>query len=147
MEGLGVGSGGVLWPCLATNTCENTDCSVLGFPRAFRETRTDAFVFMREVCLSAAPPRSYMLDFCSPPGATTDSLPASWRDGQPTPFLHAAGALRPPVGNGGGVPYGVSLEQRGGTSAKCAHCEWRVVNFPPETPDAFAFRATPSQRV
>ena len=82
MEGLGVGSGGVLWPFLAaTTTCVNKGRSVLGFLRAFRETRTDAFEFMGEVCLSAALPGSYFFDSCNLPGATTGSLPASWRDG------------------------------------------------------------------
>ena len=92
VEGLGVDSGGVLRPFLATNTCENTDRSVLGFATAFRETRLDAFVFMRGVCLSAAFPRSELLDFCRLPGATAGSLPASWRDGQPTRLLLAASA-------------------------------------------------------
>ena len=90
MEGLGVGSGGVLWPCLATSTCVNKGRSVFGFLRAFRETRTDAFEFMSEVCLSAALPGSYFFDSCNLPGATTGSLPASWRDGQPAWLLHAA---------------------------------------------------------
>ena len=90
MEGLGVGSGGVLWPCLATSTCANECRSVLGSLRAFRETRTDAFEFMSEVCLSGALPGSYFFDSCSLPGAATGSLPASWRDGQPAPLLYAA---------------------------------------------------------
>ena len=92
MEGLGVGSGGVLWPCLATSTCVNKGRSVFGFLRAFRETRTDAFEFMSEVCLSAALAGSYFFDSFSLPGATTGSLPASWRDGQPARLLHAASA-------------------------------------------------------
>ena len=92
MEGLGVGSGGVLWPCLTATTCENTYRCVLGFAKAFREKRLDAFVLMCGVCLSAAFPRSELLDFCRLPGATTGSLPASWRDGQPTRFLLAASA-------------------------------------------------------
>ena len=112
MEGLGVGSGGVLWPCLATNTCENTDRSVLGFAKAFRETSPDTSVFMRGVCLSAAFPRSELLDFCRLPGATIGSLPASWRDGQPTLLLLAASARWPRVGNGGGLPFGGGSKQR-----------------------------------
>ena len=83
MEGLGVGSGGVLWPCLATNTCENTGGSVLGFAKALRESRPDALVFIRGVCLNAAFPRSELLDLCRLPGATIGSLPASWRTGSP----------------------------------------------------------------
>ena len=91
MEGLGVGSGGVLWPFLATSTCVNKGRSVLRSLRAFRETRTDAFEFMCEVCLSAAlAGSSYFCHSCSLPGATTGSLPASWRDGQPAWLLHAA---------------------------------------------------------
>ena len=87
MEGLGVGSGDVLWRFLAANPCENTDRSVLGFAKAFREKRPDAFVFMGGVCLSAAVPRSELLHFCRLPGAATGSLPASWRDGRPTRLL------------------------------------------------------------
>ena len=90
MEGLGVGSGGVLWPFLATTTCVNKGRSALGLLRAFRETGTDAFEFMSEVCLSAALPGSYFSDSCSLPGATTGSLPAGRRDGQPARLLHAA---------------------------------------------------------
>ena len=92
MEGLGVDSGGVLRPCLATNTCANTDRSVLGLAKAFRETSPAAIVFMREVCLSAAVLRSELLDSCCLPSATNGSLPASWRDGQPTRLLLAASA-------------------------------------------------------
>ena len=93
MEGLGVGSGGVLWPLLATSTCVNKGRSVLGLLRAFCETKTDAFEFMSEVCLSAAlPGKLYFFHSCSLPGATTGSLPASWRDGQPARLLHAASA-------------------------------------------------------
>ena len=55
MEGLGVGSGGVLWLCWATKTRAN-DHSIPGLSWAFRETRTGAFEFMSEVCLSAALP-------------------------------------------------------------------------------------------
>ena len=62
MEGLGVGSGGVLWPFLATSTSVNNGRSVLGLLRAFCETKTDAFEFMCEVCLSAALPGSYFSD-------------------------------------------------------------------------------------
>ena len=141
MEGLGVGSGGALWPFLATNTCKNTGRSVLGLPRAFHETTPDAFVFMSQVCLSAALPRSYLLGICSLRGVPLGSPTASWRDGQPERFLRAANAWWPPVGNGGGVPCGVDLKQRDRTKAKCAHSEWRVVNSLPETPDAFALRA------
>ena len=97
MEGLGVGSGGELWPCLVTNTCEIADRSVLRVAKAFRETRPDAFVFMRGVCLSAAFSRSELLDFCRLPCATIGSLPASWRDGQPAQLLRAANARWPQV--------------------------------------------------
>ena len=62
MEGLGVGSGGVLWPCWATNTCRNRDRSVLVLARALREVRADAFGFMSEVCLIAAVVNFYLLD-------------------------------------------------------------------------------------
>ena len=91
-RGLGVGSGGVLWPFLATSTCVNKGRSVLGFLQAFRETRIDAFEFMCEVCLSAALTGSYFFDSCNLPGTTTGSLPASWRDGQPARLLHATSA-------------------------------------------------------
>ena len=92
MEGLGVGSGGELWPCLAANTCEITDRSFLSVAKAFGETKPDALVFMRGVCLSAALSRSELLYFCRLPCATIGSLPASWRDGQPTQLLRAASA-------------------------------------------------------
>ena len=113
MEWLGVGSGGVLRPFLATSTCVNKGRNVLELLRAFRETRTDAFKFMCEVCLSAAPPRSYFFDSCSLPGATTRSLPASWRDGQPARLLHAASARWTRVGKGGGIPCGIGLKHSG----------------------------------
>ena len=97
MEGLGVGSGGELWPCLAANTCEITDRSVLRVAKAFRETKPDAFEFIHGVCLSAAFSRSELLDFCRLPCATIGSLPASWRDGQPAQLLRAASARWPQV--------------------------------------------------
>ena len=105
MEGLGVGSGGVLWPCLATNTRENTGRSVLGLLRAFRDTRTDVSEFIGEVCLSAWFWNSYLLDFQCLPGAAVGSLPASWRDGQPKRLLLETSARWPPAGNGGGLPF------------------------------------------
>ena len=138
MEGLGVGSGGVLWPCLATNTCENTDGSVLGFAEAFSETRPDAFVSMRGVCLSAALPKGELLDFCRLPGAATGSLPASLRDGQPTRLFLAASAWWPQVGNGGGLRFG----KAGKAEGTCVCCECSDVKLLPGAPDAFAFRAT-----
>ena len=97
MEGLGVGSGGELWPCLAANTCEIADRSVLTVAKALRKTKPDAFMFMRGVCPSAAFSRSELLDFCRLPCATIGSLPASWRDGQPTQLLRAARARWPQV--------------------------------------------------
>ena len=146
MEGLGVGSGGVLRPCLATSTCVNKGRSVLGFLRAFRETRTDAFEFMGEVCLSAALPGSYFFDSCNLPGATTGSLPASWRDGQPARLLHAASARWTRVGKGGGIPCGIGLKHRGKTHAAHVLRGCTDANLLPEAPDALAFRATSSQR-
>ena len=142
MEGLGVGSGGVLWPCLATNTFENTDRSVLGFAIAFRETRTDAFVFMHGVCLSAAAPRSELLDSCLLPGATIGSLPASWRDGQPTRLLRAAGARWPQVAMA--VAFHSVAARTGEARLRrhfvCSGCS--DATLLPLAPDAFAFRAT-----
>ena len=102
MEGLGVGSRGALWPCLATDTCTNRGHIVLVLRDASRETRTDVFEFINEVCLSAARARSYFFDSCSLPQTTTGSLPASWRDGQPDQFSLAASARRLLVGEGGG---------------------------------------------
>ena len=102
MEGLGVGSRGALWPCLATDACANRDRIVLALRDTSRETRTDAFEFMSEVCLSAALARSHFLDSCSLPQTTTGLLPASWRDGQPTRFLLAAKTRRLRVGKGSG---------------------------------------------
>ena len=122
MEGLGVGSGGVLWPCLAMDTCPSRDRSSLGLPKAFADPRTNAFEFMSEVCLSAAIPRSYFLNSCSFPRTTTGSLPASRRDGQPPPFLHAASARWPRVGKGGDVPCRIGLKQRDRTQATRVRC-------------------------
>ena len=139
MEGLGVGSGGVLWPCLATNTCENTDHSVLELAKAFRETRPDAFVFMRGVCLSAAFPRSELLAFCRLPGAIIGSLPASWRDGQPTRLFLAASARWPQVGNGGGLPFGSGSKQRGKTEGTYVCCGCSDAKLLRGALDAFAF--------
>ena len=148
MEGLGVDSGGVLWPCLATNTCENTGGSILAFAKAPRETRPDAFVFMRGVCLSAAVPRSELLDCCRLPGATVGSLPASRRDGQPTRLLLAASAAWPQAGNGGGFPFGSGSKQLAKAEGACVCCVCCVccgcsdAKLLTGAPDAFAFRAT-----
>ena len=148
MERLGVGSGGELWPCLAANACENTDRSVvLRLAKAFRETRPDAFVFMRGVCLSAAFSRSELLDFCRVPYATIGSLPASWRDGQPARLLLAASARWPQEGNDGGFPFGCGSNWRGNTEGTlvCSGCS--DAKLLPGAPDASAFRATLRLRV
>ena len=129
MEGLGFGSGGELWPCLAANTCENTDRSVLRLAKAFRETRPDAFVFMRGVCLSAAFSRSELLDFYRLPYATIGSLPASWRDGQPTRLLLEASARWPRVCEGCGVPCRIGLKQRDRAQARRTFCVCRNANL------------------
>ena len=62
MEGLGVGSRDVLLPFLAAYTCTNRDRIALMLRDASRETRTDRFEFMSEVCLSPATARRYFLD-------------------------------------------------------------------------------------
>ena len=110
MEGLGVGSRGALWPCLATDTCTNRDRIVFVLRDASRGTRTDVFEFMSEVCLSAALARSHFLDSCGLPQTTTGSLPASWRDGQPAQFSLAASARRPRVGEGCGLACWIGLK-------------------------------------
>ena len=142
MEGLGVGSGGVLWPCLAARTCENTDRSILGLAKACREKRPDGFVFMCGVCLSAAFPRSELFDFWRLPGATIGSLPASWRDGQPTRPLPAASARWPRVGNGGGLPFGSGSKQGGKTDGTCVCCGCSDAKLLLGAPDVFALRTT-----
>ena len=142
MERLGVGSGAVLWPCLATRTCENTDRSVLGVAKAIRETRPNAFVFMRGVCMSAAFPRSDLFYFWRLPGATIGSLPAGWRDGQPTRPLLAASARWPRVGNGGGLPFDRGLKQGGKTDGTRVCCECSDAKLLLGAPDVFALRTT-----
>ena len=91
MEGLGVGSGGVLWPFLATSTCVNKGRSALGSLRAFRETRTDTFEFMCEVGLSAALPE-----------APASSIHATFREQPP---------VRCPPAGGTGSPHGSYMQQ------------------------------------
>ena len=148
MEGLGVGSGCVPWPCLAADWCENRDHRVLGLSAVVREDRTGAFEFMSEVCLSVVLSRSYcyFLDSGSLPRTATGSLPASWRDGQPARFLPAASARWRRVGKGGGVSCAISLMQRCRVEATHSCGEWRRANLLPETHDAFAFRDAQPQR-
>ena len=62
-RGLGVDSRGVLLPFFAAYTCANSDRIVLGLRDASRETRTDGFEFMSEVCLSPATARKLLSRF------------------------------------------------------------------------------------
>ena len=104
MEGLGVGSRGATWPCLDTDTCANRDRTVLVLREASRETRTDAFGFMSEVCLSAALVRSYFSIHAAfhkqrlvryPPAGGTGSLRGScWQPGHEGREWARAVALR-----------------------------------------------------
>ena len=142
MEGLGVGSHGELWPCLATDTRANRDRIVLVLRDAPRETRTDAFEFVSEVCLSAALARSYFFDSCGLPQTTTGSLPASWRDGQPAQFSLAASARRLRVGKGGGLACWFGLKKRGRVEASRACFEWKCANLSAKALGALEFRAT-----
>ena len=144
MEGLGVGSRSALWPCLATDTCANRDRIVLVLRDASRETRTDAFEFMSEVCLSAALPGSYFSDSCSLPGATTGSLPASWPGGARRALACSKRTIDA-SGQGWRIPCGIGLKHRGKTQAARVLRGCTEANLLPEAPDALAFRATRSQ--
>ena len=104
MEGLGVDSRGALWPCLATDTCANKDPIVLVLRDASRETRTGAFEFMREVCLSVALAISYFFDSCGLP-TNNDSFAARQLAGRAARTVLACSKRSKAAGGQGRWPY------------------------------------------